>query len=155
MASSTSAALAKMHPVEAFPCDSVAFLITTLAILCEVASHHHAKALQKMIQELMRAHGEETLEEKAAILLDMPKALEVLTRNLHNTLRTIRLPPFVEPTGQAVHLRALAAEEAPPNPLRHVFCTLFALSGEVQIYVEKSRPWLKQCLLAASVTSGE
>ena len=91
------------HPIKA-PVRSLSYLFDTFALLChtceswfkvfccQVLSRDVAATLSTLAGELNRSDSEDTLEEQAAVLLQLPRKLEDVCAQLCEKLQKVPLP---------------------------------------------------------------
>ena len=144
------------HPIKAPVC-SLSHLFDTFAPLChtceswvklffcQVLSRDLASTLSTLAGELSRSGGEDTLEEQTAVLLQLPRNLEDVCKQLCEKLQKVPLPAVghvAAPVGSLCPV--LCSTPATHAIDDHVRCTVIALSGNVvaDLFVLKGEPWL-------------
>ena len=89
--------------------------------------------LRDVVKELKRANKEDSLEEQAALLLNLPAKLRKICERLYARPQVVKLPHFrpVQAPSVAGVLKCLAAEMPPKGLVSHVLRSVKALAGEV------------------------
>ena len=144
------------HPIKAPVC-SLSHLFDTFAPLChtceswvklffcQVLSRDLASTLSTLVGELSRSDGEDTLEEQTAVLLQLPRNLEDVCKQLCEKLQKVPLPALGHVAAPVGPLCPVLCSTPPTHAIDdHVRCTVIALSGNVvaELFVLKGEPWL-------------
>ena len=107
-----------------------------------------AATLSTLAGELNRSDSEDTLEEQAAVLLQLPRKLEDVCAQLCEKLQKVPLPALGQVAAPVGSLCPVLCTTPPTHAIDdHVRCTVIALSGNVVaelfvLFVLKGQPWL-------------
>ena len=114
-------------------------------VFCQVLSRDFAATLSTLAGEPSRSDSEDTLEEQAAVLLQLPRKLDDVCAQLCEKLQKVPLPALGQVAAPLGSLCPVLCTRPPTHAIDdHVHCTVIALSGNVvaELFVLRGQPWL-------------